>query len=92
MVSVSKSTWRTSLKQFIQPNRLTTAVISTICSSDQNCLSLTKIESSTLDALRTAYVLVVKRQNFHLDFLRISKETEERMAEPGFKTMFFYGL
>ena len=51
-----------------------------------------KIESSTLDALRTAYVLVVKRQNFHLDFLRISKETEERMAEPGFKTMFFYGL
>ena len=51
-----------------------------------------KNESTTLDALRTAYVLVVKRQNFHLDFLRISKETEERMAEPGFKTMFFYGL
>ncbi|MBT5391871.1 MAG: hypothetical protein HOL22_05930 [Euryarchaeota archaeon] len=49
-------------------------------------------QSTTLDSLRTAYMRVVKRRSVHHDFLRVSKEMEERMAESRPSTMFFYGL
>ena len=50
------------------------------------------IQPTTIDSLRTAYIRVVKRRGVHHDFLRVSKEMEERMAEDRPSTMFFYGL
>ena len=50
------------------------------------------IQPTTIDSLRTAYIRVVKRRSVHRDFLRVSKEMEERMAESRPSTMFFYGL
>ena len=51
-----------------------------------------KTQPTTLQSLRMAYLRVVKRRKVHHDFLRVSKETEERMTENRPSTMFFYGL
>jgi hypothetical protein len=51
-----------------------------------------KIQPTTLDSLRFAYIRVVKRRSVHHDFLRVSKDMEERMAKDRPSTMFFYGL
>jgi|TARA_B110000211_G_scaffold46445_1_gene49650 hypothetical protein len=51
-----------------------------------------KTQPTTLDSLRMAYLRVVKRRKVHHDFLRVSKEMEERMSEDRPSTMFFYGL
>jgi hypothetical protein len=51
-----------------------------------------KTQPTTLDSLRMAYLRVVKRRKVHHDFLRVSKEMEERMSENRPSTMFFYGL
>ena len=53
---------------------------------------LEKNQPTTLDSLRMAYIRVVKQKKVHDDFLRVSKEMEERMSENRPSTMFFYGL
>lgn len=53
---------------------------------------LEKNQPTTLDSLRMAYIRVVKQKKVHDDFLRVSKEMEERMSESRPSTMFFYGL
>ena len=51
------------------------------------------IEGSTLNGtFQTAYSLVMKRHRFNDDFLRVSKEAEERLSVDRPSTMFFYGL
>ena len=49
-------------------------------------------QSTNLETLRTAFILVVKQQSLHGDFLRVSRETEERLSVSRPSTMFFYGL
>jgi hypothetical protein len=51
-----------------------------------------KTQPTTTESLRMAYLRVVKRRKVHHDFLRVSKEMEERMSENRPSTMFFYGL
>jgi len=51
-----------------------------------------RVQPKTIDSLRTAVLRVVNRRSVHRDFLRVSKEMEERMAEDRPSTMFFYGL
>ena len=51
-----------------------------------------RIQPTTTDSLRTAVTRVVNRRSVHHDFLRVSKEMEERMVEDRPTTMFFYGL
>ena len=51
-----------------------------------------RIQPTTTDSLRTAVTRVVNRRNIHHDFLRVSKEMQERLAEDRPSTMFFYGL
>ena len=51
-----------------------------------------KKQPTTTESLRMAYLRVVKRRKVHHDFLRVSKEMEERMSENRPSTMFFYGL
>ena len=51
-----------------------------------------KNQPTTIASLRFAFVRVLKRRRVHNDFLRVSKETEERLSEDRPSTMFFYGL
>lgn len=51
-----------------------------------------RIQPTTIDSLRTAVIRVAKRRSVHHEFLRVSKEMEERMEEGRPSTMFFYGL
>ena len=51
-----------------------------------------KIQPTTIASLRTAFVRVLKRRRVHDDFLRVSRETEERLSRDQPSTMFFYGL
>ena len=51
-----------------------------------------RTQPTTMESLRMAYLRVVKRRKVHHDFLRVSKEMEERMSENRPSTMFFYGL
>ena len=49
-------------------------------------------QTATVVNLRAAFVRVLKRRRVHDDFLRVSKETEQRLSENRPSTMFFYGL
>ncbi|MDP6234576.1 MAG: hypothetical protein QF364_01890 [Candidatus Poseidoniaceae archaeon] len=49
-------------------------------------------EETTDHPLRIAFSRVMRRRNFHNDFLRVSKETEERLSIDRPSTLFFYGL
>ena len=51
-----------------------------------------KNQPTSIDSLRAAFVRVLKRRRVHDDFLRVSRETEERLSEDRPSTMFFYGL
>ncbi len=51
-----------------------------------------KNQPTSIESLRFAFVRVLKRRRVHNDFLRVSKETEERLSEDRPSTMFFYGL
>ena len=50
------------------------------------------IVETTAHPLRIAFSRVMRHRNFHSDFLRVSKETEERLSIDRPSTLFFYGL
>ena len=49
-------------------------------------------KETTDHPLRIAFSRVMRHRNFHDDFLRVSKETEERLSIDRPSTLFFYGL
>lgn len=57
-----------------------------------NANAESKSSLTTTEALRQAYLRVIKRRTVHRDFLRAAKETEEHLNEKRPSTMFFYGL
>ena len=54
--------------------------------------TLVNTNPSTMDTLRTAFALVMKQQRLHRDFLKSSRETEERLSAGRPSTVLFYGL
>ena len=48
------------------------------------------IVETTAHPLRIAFSRVMRHRNFHSDFLRVSKETEERLSIDRPSTLFFY--
>lgn len=54
--------------------------------------TLVNTNPSTMETLRTAFALVMKQQRLHRDFLKSSRETEERLSANRPSTVLFYGL
>ena len=54
--------------------------------------TLVNTSPSTMETLRTAFALVIKQQRLHRDFLKSSRETEERLSAGRPSTVLFYGL
>ena len=59
-----------------------------------NMEDLTSVNTnpSTMETLRMAFALVMKQQRLHRDFLKSSRETEERLSAGRPSTVLFYGL
>ena len=53
---------------------------------------LVNTSPSTMETLRTAFALVMKQRRLHRDFLKSSRETEERLSANRPSTVLFYGL
>ena len=54
--------------------------------------TLANTKPSTMTTLRTAFALVMKQQRLNRDFLKVSRETEERLSAGRPSTIKFYGL
>lgn len=54
--------------------------------------TLANTKPSTMTTLRTAFALVMKQQRLNRDFLKVSRETEERLSAGRPSTIMFYGL
>jgi len=54
--------------------------------------TLVNTKPSTMETLRTAFALVMKQQRLNRDFLKVSRETEERLSAGRPSTILLYGL
>ena len=54
--------------------------------------TLVNTKPSTMETLRTAFALVMKQHRLNRDFLKVSRETEERLSAGRPSTILLYGL